>query len=259
MQKNPVESYYNKMLHNLWRLHPRLTKAFDADELKCRRASDSAELRWMGGLSPQMGDASISAHNTANYFYTSSFVSLCKQRLELKKRLEIPLLEGNQHWGGLRECFRATKLNDGGGGGRGRHNGSRTMRHSYVYFPAVPKQGRIFSTSDNEMLSALLSERRHVGHIYGGDAAASAAAALCFPFFPVVWTTARKRTTIRIQTIADKSDDPDCVGCSEVWTLGVEEEEHEGVGGIMKPKGVRAADRLTFLYTALATGNQGQL
>ncbi len=32
-----------------------------------------------------------------------------------------------------------------------------------------------------------------------------------------------------------------------------------GCWGIMGPKGVWTADQLTFLYTVLATGNQGQL
>lgn len=67
-----------------------------------------------------------------------------------------------------------------------------------------------------------------------------------------------RRGAMRTQTITDNINGLDSAACSEVQKGGRDDTD-TGCWGIMGQKGVWTADQLTFLYTALATGNQGQL
>lgn len=124
-----------------------------ADRLKSKDTLDFHEVRWIGGFSPQLGDAYISTHNTANYFCTSGSLSAANK----KKGVGGGSLHlGKKHWGGLREFFKALmKLNE-----RRKWERGKTQLLSYnaplrCLFSCSTKQGHIFSAEDNERPMAL--------------------------------------------------------------------------------------------------------
>lgn len=140
-----------------------------------------------------------------------------------------------------------TKLND-----RRKWEGHSFQKMHYfnVYFLMVPSKATYFppqrKTQTTYMEAMLYHQLRRV-FVY---------CLLClFVFYSL--NGEGKGGTIRIQTKTNKGDDQTVLNAQR---FGVGREQHgRGSWGTMGPKGVWMADQLTFLYTALATGNQGQL
>lgn len=145
---------------------PLLSKAFSAGELKSRDTLDSREVRWIGGFSPQKGDAYISTHNTANYFCASGSFSAANKSWSLKKNGRKPSAR-KKHWGGLREFFKAlTKLNERRKWERGKKQLLSDNAPLLCLFSCGTKQGHIFSAKDNELYPWLCSLRRETKTTY---------------------------------------------------------------------------------------------
>lgn len=124
-------------------IHPLCGKAFRADKLKSRDTLDSHEVRWIGGFSPQKGDAYISTHNTANYFCTSGSFSAANKSWNLKKKksrsnLSVWGKNTEEAWGNFSKPLRS--LTRGENEKEERSNCFQTMHHCYVYFLGVPNK-----------------------------------------------------------------------------------------------------------------------